>query len=592
MIDDRNLSLEAGGDFYDIDQDGDLDISFGGDNGSNKIYWWENPYPEYSQGTNWESHTLKNSGANKHHDQMFGDVDGDGVAELVFWNQKGSNPGLYMAEIPENPQLVDEWSIIKIYDATDKHEGLSLIDIDNNQKLDIVGAGLWFEHTSGMNFTPHVIDDSRAFTRVAAGQLKEGGRPEVVFSAGDQSGTADIYTWENSTWNKTKLFDVVNGHSLKIQDINNDGYQDIFSAEMRLNGENPDSKVRILYGDGSGSFQTTIVSTGIGVHEGKIADLDGDGDIDILGKPYNWDTPRVDVWLQEGEIIASITPTVVEGSLDSWQKYLILGDVSDRKMLAVTALDMDGDEKKDIISGSYWWKQPANISITWQRNNLPSGLDNFIVAGDYDDGGGLDLLGTRGTTHNAHDLVWARKVGNDYNLLDNIDDPNEGDFTQDVEKVIVGNDEYLAVSWHRPVDHELHFYKLNGATDVWALTTQNNIISQNEDLSVGDIDDDGDEDLFQGTKWVRNNGQISNWTQHVVDASLENLDTDALPDRNILDDFDDDGDLDAIVGLEKGTKILFYENSGGLKQIPMNHGIDGKLYANILGRALVFDWGY
>jgi len=31
-----------------------------------------------------------------------------------------------------------------------------------------------------------------------------------------------------------------------------------------------------------------------------VADLDGDGDLDILNKPYTWETPRVDVWLNHG----------------------------------------------------------------------------------------------------------------------------------------------------------------------------------------------------------------------------------------------------------------------------------------------------
>jgi hypothetical protein len=31
-----------------------------------------------------------------------------------------------------------------------------------------------------------------------------------------------------------------------------------------------------------------------------VADLDGDGDLDILNKPYNWEVPRVDVWLNNG----------------------------------------------------------------------------------------------------------------------------------------------------------------------------------------------------------------------------------------------------------------------------------------------------
>ena len=32
--------------------------------------------------------------------------------------------------------------------------------------------------------------------------------------------------------------------------------------------------------------------------------LDGDGDLDLLNKPYNWDTPRVDVWLNNGTRVA------------------------------------------------------------------------------------------------------------------------------------------------------------------------------------------------------------------------------------------------------------------------------------------------
>jgi hypothetical protein len=35
-------------------------------------------------------------------------------------------------------------------------------------------------------------------------------------------------------------------------------------------------------------------------HSLQIADLDGDGRLDILGKPYIWDTPRLEIWLNKG----------------------------------------------------------------------------------------------------------------------------------------------------------------------------------------------------------------------------------------------------------------------------------------------------
>ncbi|HWC00199.1 MAG TPA: VCBS repeat-containing protein [Bryobacteraceae bacterium] len=70
-------------------------------------------------------------------------------------------------------------------------------------------------------------------------------------------------------------------------------------------GEKPEqahaeAKAWILYGDGKGGFRKTVLVSGEGWHEGKLADLDGDGRLDILNKPYTWDTPRVDVWLNRG----------------------------------------------------------------------------------------------------------------------------------------------------------------------------------------------------------------------------------------------------------------------------------------------------
>jgi hypothetical protein len=56
----------------------------------------------------------------------------------------------------------------------------------------------------------------------------------------------------------------------------------------------------ILYGDGLGDFRKTEIVVGHGWHEARLADLDGDGDLDLLNKPYTWETPRVDVWLNNG----------------------------------------------------------------------------------------------------------------------------------------------------------------------------------------------------------------------------------------------------------------------------------------------------
>jgi hypothetical protein len=84
ILDADPLKIEAGHAFYDINNDGDIDPVFGGEYNSNEVWWWENPYPDFSPYKPWVRHTIKKSGLGKHHDQMIGDFDGDGLGELVF----------------------------------------------------------------------------------------------------------------------------------------------------------------------------------------------------------------------------------------------------------------------------------------------------------------------------------------------------------------------------------------------------------------------------------------------------------------------------------------------------------------------------
>ncbi|MCK4783764.1 MAG: VCBS repeat-containing protein [Desulfobacteraceae bacterium] len=84
VIDNTFLPIEAGGAYYDIDGDGDLDIVFGADIQSNEIWCWENPYPDYSPNTTWTRRLIKNSGSNKHHDgARLVDIDGDGDFDII-----------------------------------------------------------------------------------------------------------------------------------------------------------------------------------------------------------------------------------------------------------------------------------------------------------------------------------------------------------------------------------------------------------------------------------------------------------------------------------------------------------------------------
>jgi len=63
----------------------------------------------------------------------------------------------------------------------------------------------------------------------------------------------------------------------------------------------------VLYGDGRGGFAQQVLATGIGGHEGKLGDLDGDGDLDILQKDFQHER-RIDIWLNRRGAECPITP--------------------------------------------------------------------------------------------------------------------------------------------------------------------------------------------------------------------------------------------------------------------------------------------
>ena len=313
VIEKEFLTVEAGGAVYDIDGDSYPDIIFGADYQGDQLWWWRNPAGHYDPEVSWERHTIKRGGAHQHHDQIFGDFKGTGRPQLVFWNQGAKK--LFITDIPSHPRQAEQWPLEEIYSGSagegpgEYAEGLAAIDIDGDGRIDLLAGNYWFKYERG-HFRPVKIADVGG--RIAAGRFIKGAKyPQVVINSGD--GVAPLKWYEckgepkdPQSWIGHDLVgrDVVHGHSLQVADIDGDGNLDIFAAEMakwtesRFDPDNPNAEAWIFYGDGHGHFRKTLFSRGIGFHEARLADLNGDGLLDVLDKPYNWETPRVDIWLQ------------------------------------------------------------------------------------------------------------------------------------------------------------------------------------------------------------------------------------------------------------------------------------------------------
>ena len=117
--------------------------------------------------------------------------------------------------------------------------------------------------------------------------IKDAKYPQIVIAPGDGSGPVKWYECkgnplDSKSWIGHDLVGrtMIHPHSLQVADIDGDGNLDIFVAEMakwtesKKEPDNPKAQAFIFYGDGKGNFRKTVFATGMGFHEACVADLE------------------------------------------------------------------------------------------------------------------------------------------------------------------------------------------------------------------------------------------------------------------------------------------------------------------------------
>jgi hypothetical protein len=248
--------------------------------------------------------------------------------------------------------------------------------------------------------TPYTIDAGfDAPASVFACDLDGDGFTDVLGAA---AGADEIAWWKNGggfpvVWTKQVIASgVTNAHEVYACDLDRDGDTDVLGAVAgtgtiawwRNDGGNP-----IVW------TQQTLSSSFGGARSVHAADLDGDGDLDVVGaaltgNEFAW-------WRNDG------------GSPIAWTKFTI-ALVAGAHMVRLG--DIDGDGDTDIIGAAYtadeilWWRNDGGNPVVWTPFVVATGFDGAVTVcpSDIDADGDLDILGA---AQDASDLAWWSNEG-------------------------------------------------------------------------------------------------------------------------------------------------------------------------------------
>jgi hypothetical protein len=286
----KGARSDVGGTALDIDGDGWIDQVSGGT-------WYRNPGRE-RQKQEWERFE---NGAIPTHDNVAADIDGDGKLDLV---SIVDNAGVFWYRIPQDP--TKRWIEHNLIGVTTPrcHGGIAVGDIDGDGDNDVSRVDRWFENADGKGETwiEHMAFEFGKEgpwgiqTRSQLVDVDRDGDLDLIQAEGDVT-DGSVAWFENlqgngKQWAKHLIKSPGHKqdfHSLCVADFDNDGDVDIFSGGGPLtNGEfqwflweNADGK--------GGRWQEHVIQRGLHTHESVCGDVDGDGDIDILTKPWGGD---------------------------------------------------------------------------------------------------------------------------------------------------------------------------------------------------------------------------------------------------------------------------------------------------------------
>ncbi len=326
-----------------------------------------------------------------------------------------------------------------------------------------------------------------------------------------------------------------------------------FSVSLSHTGEGSDP-IAVPIADGSAWFERSIASAFEDAFSVATADFDGDSDVDVVAASATSDSIRWfenlsgdgDSWSGVTIAVDFVTPTAVAAAdIDADGDFDVIGAARNGDQIA-------------------WWRNDLGSGGSWTFFEIGNDFSDAFTIYPADIDGDLDLDVVVGGNFSGK-LAWFENVAGDGSIWDphavrpSIDDPRtvaaadlDGDGDMDI---LHGGAVGSYVAWWENRD---------GDGSAWVghrISTESNAIFS---LRAADVDGDSDLDIVGSANgattvrwWENLTGAATRWVEHPIAEGL------STTDQIAPWDIDGDGDLDVVGTGMSGDQVLWWENASG-----------------------------